>query len=1027
MASKSPVLLTPQERERLTGVPSNLTEREIARYYTLSPQDLQAALHHRRPQNRLGFAVQLCMLRFPGRALTDLPDVPAPILVYIAEQVHVPPQAFLDYGRRENTLYEHLQELRDLFGFRNCGWRELLRLTRILLPHALESDQALPLFDIALEHLRVQKVIAPGITTLERLVWTVQRIAQRRIEKRLTRSLSAENEQRLDSLLETEVAEETEPTKPRGFTRLSWLRQPPQKPSARSLKKILARITFVQELKLPSVPATVHNNRRRQLACRCARYPAQALAKFPQQPRYALLVAYLDDLSQELTDQALDMFGKMMAELLRKGEHQQEQHFQTNARTVNGHLLLMANALEAFLKAHKQTLDPYETVFAVADENTLAGTVQKAKAIARPADLDYLDLIEGRYSHMRSALLVLYQTLSFQSVQGQEAALLALNHIQFLATRNKRVETMKQKIGNVCYEAPVNHLSDRWRKHALKEDKINPDYYEAAAWELLLARLRSGDIYVRQSRRYRNFESYLLPREEWNRLKQTQQTRLVLPEDAQTYLTQCHQQMQEKLDWLKRELPNLANLSLDTKGELHLEKLDKVTPEAVKPLRRRLYSMLPRIPLADLLIEVDGWTGFLRHLTHLGDGTETTGENRMTLLATLMAMGMNIGLTKMAESAPFTYRQMAWVADWFLREETLSKAQAELDNFVLRQPISKLWGDGTRSSSDGMRVRVGVQAAHADRNAEYFPKGRGVTIYSHIADIGMPYAQKVISTNEREALHVIDALCHHETDFDIQEHYTDTAGYTDHVFSICAFLGFRFAPRLADLLDHTLYRVEPLEVSGSLSNLITGRVSKRAIVENWDGIRRAVASIRQGTVSASLLMRKLASYPRQNRLAQGLCEMGKIEKTLFILTYLPDEAMQRRVQLGLNKGEAVHSLARALFFAQRGEFRERDFQEQTHRASCLHLLIAAIAAWNTVYLTRAVNALREAGEEVPDELLAHVLPLGWEHIILLGRYEFNPTEARPLSQLRPLRAPSAPTSQDENEDGHGKRRPRRRA
>ena len=325
-----------------------------------------------------------------------------------------------------------------------------------------------------------------------------------------------------------------------------------------------------------------------------------------------------------------------------------------------------------------------------------------------------------------------------------------------------------------------------------------------------------------------------------------------------------------------------------------------------------------------------------------------------------------------------------------------------------------------------MRVRVGVQAARADRNAEYFPKSRGVTIYSHIADIGMPYAQKIISTNDREALHVIDALCHHESDFDIQEHYTDTAGYTDHVFAICGFLGFRFAPRLADLLDHTLYRVGPLEVSAPLANFVTGRANRRAILENWDGMRRAVASIRHGTVSASLLMRKLASYPRQNRLAQGLGEMGKIEETLFILTYLHDEAMQRRVQLGLNKGEAVHSLARALFFAQRGEFRERDSQEQSHRASCLHLLIAAIAAWNTVYLACAVEALRAAGEEVPDELMAHILPLGWRHIILLGRYEFKSAEARPLSQLRPLRSVTETTGEEEDDSSPVQRRPRGR-
>jgi len=65
---------------------------------------------------------------------------------------------------------------------------------------------------------------------------------------------------------------------------------------------------------------------------------------------------------------------------------------------------------------------------------------------------------------------------------------------------------------------------------------------------------------------------------------------------------------------------------------------------------------------------------------------------------------------------------------------------------------------------------------------------RGVTIYNHVADIGLPFAHKVISTNDREALHVIDALENHETDLNIKEHYTDTAGFTDHVFALTVLL-----------------------------------------------------------------------------------------------------------------------------------------------------------------------------------------------------------------------------------------------
>ena len=97
--------------------------------------------------------------------------------------------------------------------------------------------------------------------------------------------------------------------------------------------------------------------------------------------------------------------------------------------------------------------------------------------------------------------------------------------------------------------------------------------------------------------------------------------------------------------------------------------------------------------------------------------------------------------------------------------------------------------------------RLGVKAANADRNAACFGPGRGVTIYGHTADFRLPFHTQVISTNDREALYVIDGLCNHETDLNIQEHYTDTAGYTTHVFGLCAALGFRFAPRIRDVLD----------------------------------------------------------------------------------------------------------------------------------------------------------------------------------------------------------------------------------
>lgn len=128
-------------------------------------------------------------------------------------------------------------------------------------------------------------------------------------------------------------------------------------------------------------------------------------------------------------------------------------------------------------------------------------------------------------------------------------------------------------------------------------------------------------------------------------------------------------------------------------------------------------------------------------------------------------------------------------------------------------------------------------------------------------------------------------------------------------------------------------------------------MGKRLLIqESWDEILRLASSIRTGTVTASLMLRKLASYPRQNRLALALRELGRIERTLFTLECLQSPELRRRATAGLNKGEAKHTLKRAVFFNRLGEVGDRSYEDQFYRASRLNLVIAAIVLWNTVYL-----------------------------------------------------------------------------
>ena len=262
----------------------------------------------------------------------------------------------------------------------------------------------------------------------------------------------------------------------------------------------------------------------------------------------------------------------------------------------------------------------------------------------------------------------------------------------------------------------------------------------------------------------------------------------------------------------------------------------------------------------------------------------------------------------------------------------------------------------------------------------------------------------MINAAVRDATHVLDGLLYHESDLRIEEHYTDTAGFTDHVFALCHLLGFRFAPRIRDLADKRLYIPGKASQWPTLSPLIGGSINTKLVEQQLEEVLRLAASIQQGTVTASLILRKLGSYPRQNSLALALREIGRMERTLFMLEWLRDPVLRRRVTAGLNKGEAHNALARAVCFNRLGEIRDRSFENQRHRASGLNLLVAAITLWNTVYLERAAEIMAKSDAFDP-ALLQHVSPLGWEHVNLTGDYTWHTNKRVAKGGFRPLRIP----------------------
>lgn len=165
-------LLTPAQRQHLLALPSSA--RHIAECYTFSAADLELVSIRRGEQNRLGFALQLCFLRHPGRAWTPEEQASSPMVRFIAHQIDAEPEHLTDYARRDETRREHLSELLGALGLGTFGLAEYRALSGWLLGLARTTDHGLVLVQALISELRKRRVVVPVLTVLERLATAVR-------------------------------------------------------------------------------------------------------------------------------------------------------------------------------------------------------------------------------------------------------------------------------------------------------------------------------------------------------------------------------------------------------------------------------------------------------------------------------------------------------------------------------------------------------------------------------------------------------------------------------------------------------------------------------------------------------------------------------------------------------------------------------------------------------------------------------------------------------------------------------------
>ena len=987
--------LTSEQTENYGRYAAEPNEVQLARYFHLDERDLVFINQRRGKHNRFGIALQLTTARFLGTFQTDPLQIPPGVRNYVALQLNIHrPEIMARYAQRENTRWEHQRLIRqhsDYHDFGDFPWS--FRLKRLLYIRTwLSNERPGLMFDFATAWLLQNKVLLPAASALTRLIGEIRERASRRLWRRLAALPDSWQTEQLAGLLVIPEGQRV--------SVMEQIRKGPVNVSGPAFTDALQRYTRLRSLEFSrlnfaGLPAIQLRNLARYAGMASVKY----IARMPEERRLAILTAFVKAQEILALDEAVDVLDLLILNITRSAKQTGQKKRLRTLQDLDRAALLLAHACTLLLDDKMDDAALRQTIFSHVPKNRLAESVGKVNELARPQDTNFQDEMVEQYGRVKRFLPAMLRDLHFQSAPAGENTLSAIHYLAELSGSKKRL----------LENAPEQIITGPWKRLVYdSEGRIQRAGYSLCLLERLQDSLRRRDIWLENSDRWGDPRQKFLQGKEWQAQRIAVCRALGHPTDGGNAVKQLATELDETWKTVASRFELNAAVSICHQGKYpsltisSLEKLEE--PQPLILLNSRVRQLVPPVDLTELLLEIDARTGFTREFTHVSESEARAQDLNISLCAVLLAEACNIGHEPLIKhSIPaLTRHRLSWVKQNYIRAETLVSANARLVDFQSTLELSERWGGGEVASADGMRFVTPVKTLNSGPNRKYFGSGRGITWYNFVSDQYSGFHGIVIPGTLRDSIFVLEGLLEQQTGLNPVEIMTDTGGSSDIIFGLFWLLGYQFSPRLADAGEAVFWRADKNANYGVLDELARGCVELSKIETQWDEMMRVSGSLKLGTVHASELVGSLLKSSRPSGLAQAIMEVGRVNKTLYLLNYIDDEEYRRRILTQLNRGEGRHAVARAICYGQRGEIRKRYREGQEDQLGALGLVTNAVVLWNTLYMQEALSHLRSAGEIPEDEHISRLSPLMYGHINMLGHYTFTLPENILKGELRPL-------------------------
>ena len=985
-------ILGQDEIEELYGLP-RFSDDEREQYFalTLAEQTALDGLHS--IKSKMVFILQLGYFKARRMFFVFSEEEVAVDMKHIAER-YFPGTDEPDCTVTKVTRLKHQRLILALCRYKTCDDANRRHLEAKAREAAMVSGKPIYVFRQVLLELEARRITLPGYSFLQDTVGQALHFEQNRLTGILREQLTPSDKQALNTLLDDTP----------GLHHITELKREPRDFSATGIKAEIERGQQIKELHLLSqrvLPALkISNESINYYASLVDFYSAYRLKRFESWTVYVYLLCFVHHRYQRHHDNLLACFIFYVRKFSDTARAAARERVYEHRVEANQNLSKAAQVIKLLTTDDINEDAPFHEVqdraFAILDRDKLDHVADHITSQVRFDETafqwEHIDKLGFQFKRYLRPIL---SAVDFKGTPGQARLIEGINFLKSAFSKGRALGQYPAR------QVPVTFIPDHTGRYVFEREKsgepqrIMPDRYEFYAYRLLRDRLEAGDIYCRESIRFRSFEDDLIGDQTWRNKKDELIERAglsILQQPIEEHLAVLEQELESRIDAVNQRIASGDNEYVKVTKQRGRPGWSLRYPTDKDETNHPVFDTLEQVDIGSVLGFANQHSHFMDTFEHvLGRYVKTKADER-AITASLLAWGTNTGLGRMGQISDIGYNLLAATSDNFIRLETLKEANDRVSNAIAETVIFREYDIGgiVHSSSDGQKFETGLSTINARHSPKYFGLKKGIVAYALVAN-HIPVNARIIGANEHESHYVFDILFNNTSNVQPDIHSTDTHGTNEVNFAILHVFGYQFAPRYRDIagkVTSSLYGFKhPSRYDGLLKPV--RQIKKELIVDDWDGVQRIMVSLALKTTTQNIVTGKLSSYARKNKTRSALWEYDNIIRSLYLLRYIDEPPLRRNVQLALNRGESYHKLRKAVAFANFGKLRFKTEHEQQIWQECSRLITNCIIFYNATILSNLLAYRQSRGDIEGAVHLKKASPVAWQHINLHGRYEFT--------------------------------------